>query len=762
MTVPLAERNSAVVQQPTLKPTATFPLQALSPTTMTTSMQDTHAVKMRSAPATQSYRRTRSQSAPSFSQREGEQKTSSSSSPHLSSAPMTTKDVWPNRTRTSGSNRQLPSGSLQNNFTTNDLSTQGCVPAPSHSTSTLSNHHDPSISSGSHSSCKAVLHQNNGTMHDHATPHVKTNNHTMNTTLDTPVPRAASEMRTPPSEKNVSPILTTTDQVNSEYKRKWISFLQKSKRPIFFERPWLSLTKAKAGLKDVPAQHSNRVSKSVKNTLCDDGDGTTSVDDPTTLSVTSISEVNPFVNEVPPTGCESHSHKEDTPNPENEVEQKCPTHDGKGRSCLHNKTLYVTTLDTSLEKHSLPESNEVIDNVVSPRFDQDGSPLRFGNSWILLVIVTIVLAFIIVLPLKNKPSESSSLVKSSSSRRDANEMVSWVTGASMWACILAVIGGVGNLVTIATICHQLILGRGRNSFYCASPPISIKLDGDTLLILHLSFCDFLYCTVNLPLTAYTYFTYSNGPGRDFCRGAAIFRYLNAFVEWNTLALLAVERCVDLRRSHRSRLFRPKTTLLLLLLVWVVSIILLLPAIIHDGFDHDKHTYKCDMMTKWCRFFFYTLETFLPCLLMTWGCISIVDQIYRNKQLLASTGMSPTVVAERGRRMWKSSAMTLGLLLLFMACVVPICVYNVMYALDKTVCVEAGIIIFAFYWIQFGVNFLIYAASNAAYRKAFLVFFSAVARALLKSCSPYLEKNPEVNGDPRITPPSSLVADPSSV
>lgn len=82
-------------------------------------------------------------------------------------------------------------------------------------------------------------------------------------------------------------------------------------------------------------------------------------------------------------------------------------------------------------------------------------------------------------------------------------------------------------------------------------------------------------------------------------------------------------------------------------------------------------------------------------------------------------------------MLKSTAMLLALLFLFLACVIPICVYSVYTLLDPDpIPVSVGIAIFMIYWIQYGVNFMVYAASNANYRAAYKEFFKLVAGQLL--------------------------------
>lgn len=170
---------------------------------------------------------------------------------------------------------------------------------------------------------------------------------------------------------------------------------------------------------------------------------------------------------------------------------------------------------------------------------------------------------------------------------DAHVPEAWIRAAQYWAGIVSCVGVLGNLLTIFTIVHQLYLGhqwrqRHRSLYHNGTGRLQgnlvrpvLPLEGDTLILLHLSLCDFLYCIINLPLTAITYnyaFTEEN-PSQSFCTGAALFRYGSAFAEWMTLGLLATERCVDLGRSRAARFFRPRFTAVYLVAIWAASITL---------------------------------------------------------------------------------------------------------------------------------------------------------------------------------------------
>ncbi|XP_042894125.1 protein trapped in endoderm-1-like [Penaeus japonicus] len=341
---------------------------------------------------------------------------------------------------------------------------------------------------------------------------------------------------------------------------------------------------------------------------------------------------------------------------------------------------------------------------------------------------------------------STGATASNDSRIPAPE--GWIRAAQYWAWTVSCVGVVGNLLTIFTIIHQLYLGhlwrqRHRSLYHNGTGRLSgalvrpvLPLEGDTLILLHLSLCDFLYCAINLPLTALTYnYAFSDEtPSRPFCTGAALFRYGSAFAEWMTLGLLATERCVDLGRSRAARFFRLRCTVFCLVAIWAGSITLQL-AIVKSNFDYDPNTFKCDIVNKAAGMAFYAVETWVPCGLMLTGCFSIVCQLWKHMKKLKNAGMAEDITEKRCKDMVKSTILVLSLLLLFLVCVIPICVYNIKVIMEKDIDsydVPLGIFIFMIYWIQYGVNYLVYAAINANYRRAYKQFIQAIGKALFKT------------------------------
>ncbi|XP_064095187.1 uncharacterized protein LOC135207388 [Macrobrachium nipponense] len=307
----------------------------------------------------------------------------------------------------------------------------------------------------------------------------------------------------------------------------------------------------------------------------------------------------------------------------------------------------------------------------------------------------------------------------------------WIQVSQVWACIVATVGVSGNLLTIGIIIWQMTFWRGGGPRHTTSLPAIISRakrtplipkEGYTLLLLNLSVCDLLYCGINLPVTVYTYsyaFT-EETPSTSFCSGAAFARYTIALMEWLSMALIVVQRCVDLRRSRRMRFFKPKPTVVLISIVWVLSILPQSIFMFFNGgvYSYDKDTFKCDIETRLGILFFFALETPVPLVTTFIAASSLVYQIWKNVKTLQREGMPDELIKVRYKSMVKSVTLISALLLMFFISVTPMAIYSTLTMIEKNPDVPLGIAIFMIYWIQYGVNFLIYIARNENFQRAF--------------------------------------------
>ena len=81
-----------------------------------------------------------------------------------------------------------------------------------------------------------------------------------------------------------------------------------------------------------------------------------------------------------------------------------------------------------------------------------------------------------------------------------------------------------------------------------------------------------------------------------------------------------------------------------------------------------------------------------------------------------------MVARRDRNLARSTVLLLALLFLFLTCVLPVCAYNLHTLLSQSPGLHLNIAIYMLYWVQYGVNFCVYAAVNPKFRRAYRELF----------------------------------------
>lgn len=121
-------------------------------------------------------------------------------------------------------------------------------------------------------------------------------------------------------------------------------------------------------------------------------------------------------------------------------------------------------------------------------------------------------------------------------------------------CSVAVLGGLGNLLTLCAVPYA--------SRCCRAPAEvkSLRHSTATVFILNLAVADLMYCLVNLPLyySQYSMPQHWRKPGTEnICMFVGLLRYTNAAADWMSLAGIAFNRWVRYPPHQRcSRLSRP--------------------------------------------------------------------------------------------------------------------------------------------------------------------------------------------------------------
>ncbi|XP_037068749.1 protein trapped in endoderm-1-like [Pollicipes pollicipes] len=296
-------------------------------------------------------------------------------------------------------------------------------------------------------------------------------------------------------------------------------------------------------------------------------------------------------------------------------------------------------------------------------------------------------------------------------------------------CMVAVLGGVGNLLTLTAVPY---------ASRCCRAPREVKrlrYSTATVFILNLAVADLLYCLVNLPLY---YLQYSRpslwrDPAHGFaCPLAGVLRYTNAAADWMSLAGIAFNRCVCLLSiKWKGRIFGGWKSYVIIALIWLYGFLTQGLSLfqVYGEYGWNNLTRKCDFLkdgngqprTDW-----FLISWSIPCavILVSYSLIFVkVKQSGRTILRSSKHQRMEHVEALLKTREDKTSRMIFVVFVTYCICVLPITVVNVADPYNKRPYVS--IICYCIYWLQYCCNNIIYVVSNGVYRKAYIIFLTEV-------------------------------------
>ncbi|XP_037068751.1 protein trapped in endoderm-1-like [Pollicipes pollicipes] len=304
-------------------------------------------------------------------------------------------------------------------------------------------------------------------------------------------------------------------------------------------------------------------------------------------------------------------------------------------------------------------------------------------------------------------------------------------------CMVAVLGGVGNLLTLTAVPY---------ASRCCRAPREVKrlrYSTATVFILNLAVADLLYCLVNLPLY---YLQYSRpslwrDPAHGFaCPLAGVLRYTNAAADWMSLAGIAFNRYVSqatvvfcrqgimprygfdsgeppaglsgdeaelmttpavcpfryvlIGHNHLySKIYRFPCIVAMAIAVWIFSFAMMLPPLLEvwGRLGLDERTFSCTILKKNGKSpkkMLFAVGVLLPCLIIVTCYALIFVKVRRSRQTIrghsmhgARTSMSPSKQSEQQKNNARKedmrlTKMMLTIFLAFLACFFPLMLVNV--------------------------------------------------------------------------------------
>lgn len=277
--------------------------------------------------------------------------------------------------------------------------------------------------------------------------------------------------------------------------------------------------------------------------------------------------------------------------------------------------------------------------------------------------------------------------------------------------IITIVGISGNLLTIIALWKS---PKYRNSATSA-------------FIISLSAADFIFCCINLPLSASRFIYRDWVHGDDLCIVFPYIRYANVGLSLMSIATITINRYVLIvHTSVYERMYQKKFIGLTIATIWVFSFAMLLPTLFGKWgkFGFDPKILNCSILEVGGRSpktFLFVFGFLLPCLVIVFCYARIFWVVVRSKTKVRkhSSNDSKDQVQKKDKKRseeWKVTRMVLVIFCSFVACYLPITIIKVV---DKEVKFPAlHLLSYIMIYTSACVNPIIYGITNRQYRKAY--------------------------------------------
>lgn len=236
----------------------------------------------------------------------------------------------------------------------------------------------------------------------------------------------------------------------------------------------------------------------------------------------------------------------------------------------------------------------------------------------------------------------------------------------------------------------------------------------------------IYCMINLPLFALSYFYNGWFWGQTSCQVFTAFRQINAVAEWISVAMIAVARCLTLTNARlASKLLSKVMRRLIIIFIWIYANLLAMPIWIFGTLGYNYKKGQCELLIDSLDFHLRAaLATFgvvFPCLLILISYILIVRHVLIHGKYLKNQGTSnmKKIIAKREA---KTTWTIFTICMCFFLFVGPFSIVTAIF--DETFTdpkLQLGL--FCLYWFQYSLNFFVYVARSGQYRRAFSYFLN---------------------------------------
>ncbi|XP_013789554.1 protein trapped in endoderm-1-like isoform X2 [Limulus polyphemus] len=244
--------------------------------------------------------------------------------------------------------------------------------------------------------------------------------------------------------------------------------------------------------------------------------------------------------------------------------------------------------------------------------------------------------------------------------------------AAACCIIFIVIGFLGNFITILALCRCTMLRNATTAF-----------------VISLCTSDFLFCTINLPLTASRYIHQAWLLGDTACSLFPFFFYGNVGASLMSMTLITVNRFVIFNYHHLyGKIYKKRFVVLMIIFCWVFSFALLVPTLTRawGEFGLDKATFSCTILMRNGRSpkkFLFVVGFLIPCVVIVLSHASIIWKVRNSRRnVVAHTQVNlrtPDPLAKQTTQRKDESRLNRMIIIIFCSfilCFLPLMIVNV--------------------------------------------------------------------------------------
>ncbi|XP_013793783.1 protein trapped in endoderm-1-like [Limulus polyphemus] len=296
------------------------------------------------------------------------------------------------------------------------------------------------------------------------------------------------------------------------------------------------------------------------------------------------------------------------------------------------------------------------------------------------------------------------------------EIPRYPRGATVFAAVCCVIfiiiGLLGNFLTILALCRSVKLRNATTAF-----------------VISLCTTDFLFCAINLPLTASRYIHQAWLLGETMCSLFPFFFYGNVGASLLSMTMITINRLILINHYNLyDRIYKKRYVALMIAFSWIFSFSMLTPTLARawGEFGLNDETFSCTILRRnghSPKKFLFIIGFLVPCvvIIVSYSCIFYkVRHSRRNIEAHSPTSQTtPSTITRQNTQRNDEIRLTRMMLIIFCSfilCFLPLMVVNVFDSRIRypTIHVLASVLA----WMSSCINPFIYAVMNRHYRQAY--------------------------------------------